>query len=140
MAQLVLEGISPAIFQEIERRARQAGKSVQAEASWLLEEALARIPLPSENGIAGMEGSAPPLPSLGHLQASLAAQYPEEYVVLRGDRVLAHTLDKAEAFACYEDALEQTGNEEPLIVPPAAYRQLPRPVVRGRALASARRP
>lgn len=42
MAQIVLDGLSPAIFQEIERRARRAGRSVQAEASRLLEDALAR--------------------------------------------------------------------------------------------------
>lgn len=124
MTQLVLDSISPAVFQEIARRARKAGTSVQVEASRLLEEAVAR---------------PPPSRDKGARQAALAAQHPEEYVVLRGDQVLMHTSDEEQAFACYEDALDHPDEDEPLIVPPGALRKLPRPVVRGRALARSRR-
>ena len=54
-------------------------------------------------------------------QKALAAAYPEEYVVLVGDRVLVHTRDEEEAFARYEAAVER-GGEEPIVIPPGALR------------------
>jgi hypothetical protein len=74
-------------------------------------------------------------------QKALAAAYPEEYVVLVGDRVLVHTQDKEEAFARYDAAVEQ-GGEEPIVIPPGALRQTPPPVLRGRGCVrrSRRRP
>ena len=137
MTQLVLDGISPAIVQEIERRARRAGVSVQAAASQILEKAVAQELLP-EGGSIGTATASPA--ERGARQAALAAGWPDEYVVLRGEQVLLHTPDKGDAFACYEEALEQPGDDAPLVVPPGAKRQLPRPVFRGRALAGTRRP
>jgi len=133
MAQLVLDGITPSIFQEIERRARQAGTSVQAEASRLLEAALALVPADDPSGATDPESAVKLASPLADRQAALAAQYPDEYVVLRGEHLLVHTPDKDEAFAGYEAALEQGGGEEPILIPSGARRRIPRPVVRGRS-------
>ncbi len=65
-------------------------------------------------------------------QKALAGAYPDEYVVLVGDRIVVHTKDKEEA---YNAAFEQDG-EEPIVVPPGALRQIPPPVVRGRRLSA----
>jgi hypothetical protein len=135
MTQIVIEGINPAIFEEIERRARQAGTSVQAAASQILEKAVAQGVLPGEKGV----GVAADPTATRARQAALAAEHPDEYVVLSDERVLLHTSDKAEAFTRYEEALEQPGDEARIVVPPRASRQLPKPVFRGRALAGTRR-
>jgi hypothetical protein len=131
MAQLVLSDIRPAILVELERRARQAGTSVQAEASRLLEAVL--------GGEVASRPEEVPVPTLADLQADLCARYPDEYVVLRGDQVLLHTADKREAFACEEEALER-GDEDVFVVPPGEARHHPMPVFRGRAFAGGRRP
>ena len=60
-------------------------------------------------------------PTTAARQKALAAAYPEEYVVLVGDRVLVHTRDEEEAFARYEAAVER-GGEEPIVIPPGALR------------------
>lgn len=73
-------------------------------------------------------------PTTAARQKALAAAYPEEYVVLVGERVLVHTRDKEEAFACHDAAAEQ-GGEEPIVIPPGALRQTPPPVLRGRMFA-----
>jgi len=67
-------------------------------------------------------------------QMELADLYPDEYVVLLGAHVVAHTKDKDEAYA-HHDACE--GDEEPMVIAPGALRLLPPPVVRGRALSRA---
>jgi hypothetical protein len=74
------------------------------------------------------------VPTTAARQKALAAAYPEEYVVLVGDRVIVHTRDKEEAFARYDAAVEQ-GGEEPIVIPPGALRQTPPPVLRGRMFA-----
>ena len=81
---------------------------------------------------------APSAPTTAARQKALAAAYPEEYVVLVGERVLVHTRDKEEAFARYDAAVEQ-GGEEPIVIPPGALRQTPPPVLRGRMFAGASR-
>ena len=68
-------------------------------------------------------------------QAALADAYPDEYVVLLVDRVIAHTQDKEEAYAQYDAAFE--GDAEPIILPPGALRRIQPPVIRGRAFAPA---
>jgi hypothetical protein len=73
-------------------------------------------------------------PTTAARQKALAAAYPEEYVVLVGDSVLVHTRDKEEAFARYDAAVEQ-GGEEPIVIPPGALRRTPPPVLRGRMFA-----
>jgi hypothetical protein len=77
-------------------------------------------------------------PTTAARQKALAAAYPEEYVVLIGDRVIVHTRDKEEAFARYDAAVEQ-GGEEPIVIPPGALRQTPPPVLRGRMFARSSR-
>lgn len=71
-------------------------------------------------------------------QKVLAAAYPDEYVVLVGDRVLVHTRDKEEAFARYDTAVEQ-GDEEPIVIPPWALRRTLPPALRGRMSAGSSR-
>jgi hypothetical protein len=56
--------------------------------------------------------------------------------VLLGDRVIAHTQDKEDAYAQHDAAFE--GEAEPIILPPAALRRIQPPVIRGRALAEIR--
>jgi hypothetical protein len=133
MAQLVLSDIRPAILVELERRARQAGTSVQAEALRLLEAVLGGVVASRP------EDAEAPVRTLADLQADLCARYPDEYVVLRGDQMLLHTADKQEAFACEEEALER-GDEDVFVVPPGEARRHPMPVFRGRAFAGGRRP
>jgi hypothetical protein len=70
-------------------------------------------------------------------QKALAAAYPDEYVVLVGVHVVAHTKGKEEAYAHSDEAFEQ--GDEPIVVPPGALRQVQPPVVRGRMFAGSRK-
>ena len=88
-------------------------------------------PVPPDAREASDASSAP---TTAARQKALAAAYPEEYVVLVGDRVLVHTRDKEEAFERYDAVVEQ-GDEEPIVIPPGALRQTPPPVLRGRMFA-----
>ncbi|XXY53378.1 DUF5678 domain-containing protein [Sorangium sp. So ce269] len=88
--------------------------------------------------------SPPPVPSsdppdaraqaLAERQAALAEAYPDEYVVLVEERVIAHTRDKDEAYAHYDAAFEEQGIGEPIVIPPGALRRIAPPVLRGRAV------
>lgn len=83
-------------------------------------------------------------PTLEERQTALADAYPDEYVVLLGEQIIAHTVDKEEAYARYEAAFDfiGVGGAKPLIIAPGAMRKLGPPVSRGRAMApkgSARR-
>lgn len=153
MAQLVLENISPAIVKKLEQRAKRSGRTVEAEAVRLLEAEIV-----TAEGVNGAEmdallKEAPMEPAsaevisrheesggsiaaeaqvLAARQAALADAYPDEYVVLLGDRVIAHTQDKEEAYAQYDAAFEC--DAEPIILPPGALRRIRPPVIRGRAL------
>lgn len=151
MAQLILDNINPKLVQMLEERAKDLGTTVQAEVSRLLEAVLSRGPdLDMEDGSEREESDRTALfedsgsgeseatlsqQTLAERQAALADQYPEEYVVLRGERVIAHTPDKQGAFAHYDAAVEEAGEQEPILMPPGAQRRTPRPIVRGRALA-----
>ncbi|WP_437631724.1 FitA-like ribbon-helix-helix domain-containing protein [Sorangium sp. So ce854] len=74
--------------------------------------------------------------ALAERQAALAEAYPDEYVVLVEERLLAHTRDKDEAYARYDAAFEQ-GAGEPIVIPPGALRRIAPPVLRGRAVPAA---
>jgi hypothetical protein len=152
MAQLILENINPKLVQMLEERARQLGTTVQAEVSRLLEAVLSRGPgfdvdgelegnesarmVQLQSGACESERTSGQ-PTLADRQAALADQYPDEYVVLRGEQVIAHTPDKQGAFALYDSAIEEVNDEEAILIPPAARRRISRPIVRGRALAGA---
>ncbi|WP_437829289.1 FitA-like ribbon-helix-helix domain-containing protein [Sorangium sp. So ce1153] len=71
--------------------------------------------------------------ALAERQAALAEAYPDEYVVLVDERLIAHTRDKDEAYAHYDAAFEQ-GVGEPIVIPPGALRRVAPPVLRGRLL------
>ncbi len=67
-------------------------------------------------------------------QYDLARQYPGEYVVLRGTKVIGHSRSRSDAFATYDRAFDGTSDAHPVIVEPhRAYDE--EPVVRGRSLA-----
>ncbi len=72
--------------------------------------------------------------SLQERQATLARRYPDEYVVLLEERVVAHTADKDEAYAHYDAAFEEACGIEPIVVAPGSLRRLGPPILRGRAL------
>ncbi len=91
---------------------------------------------PARTGTTPVPPDASSTPTTAARQKALAAAYPEEYVVLVGDRILVHTRDKEEAFARYDAAVEQ-GGEEPIVIPPGVLRQTPPPVLRGRMFAGA---
>ena len=79
--------------------------------------------------------------TLAERQRALADAHPEEYVVVLGDRVLVHTNDKGRAFSCFHEAWDDSSEQKPVVIPPAAIRERFRPVVRGRAIPeSPRRP
>lgn len=68
---------------------------------------------------------------------AILAEYPNDYVVFVGERMIAHTSDKEAAFAAFDAAWDgqERGNEVPLVVPPASRRgDLSPLVLRGRAL------
>jgi plasmid stability protein len=152
MAQLVLKNISPAIVKKLEQRAKRSGRTVEAEAVRLLEAEMgvaegaddAEIDALQEVRAEPMspEASSPPAKfdpgialearSLAARQAALADAYPDEYVVLLGDRVIAHTQDKEDAYAQHDEAFG--GEAEPIILPPGALRRIQPPVICGRAL------
>jgi len=68
-------------------------------------------------------------------QKAIMDAYPAEYVVMVGDRLIAHTPDKKEAFAHWDAAWDEAGEEEePVVFPPAAARTRFMPVVRGRSV------
>ncbi|MFS8065097.1 MAG: FitA-like ribbon-helix-helix domain-containing protein [Byssovorax sp.] len=153
MAQLVLTNISPAIVKKLEQRAKRSGRTVEAEAMRLLEAEIVTAEGANDAEIDALLDDAPtePVPpeaisrheepsggvdsgaqALAARQAALADSYPNEYVVLLGDRVIAHTQDKEEAYAQHDAAFE--GDVEPIILPPGALRRIQPPVIRGRAL------
>jgi hypothetical protein len=76
--------------------------------------------------------------SIVERQKAIVAAYPEEYVVLLGDRLIAHTPDKEEAFSRSEAAWDESEDLEPIVVPPAKQRELRGPVLRGRSIPTTR--
>jgi hypothetical protein len=72
--------------------------------------------------------------TLGERQAALAAAYPDEYVVLVGERIVVHTANREEAYSHHDAAFDEEGGIEPIVVAPGPLRRLGPPVVRGRAL------
>ncbi|NUQ75661.1 MAG: hypothetical protein HUU21_19120 [Polyangiaceae bacterium] len=67
-------------------------------------------------------------------QKAIVNAYPNEYVVLLGDRLIAHTPNKEEAFSQFDAAWDESEDLEPIVVPPADRRGLPGPVLRGRSI------
>jgi plasmid stability protein len=155
MAQLVLENVNPAIVQKLELRARRSGRTVEAEALQLIEAEIdaGECPADTEIDVAPTPLGAEPSPreaaaepdaigggstgasAIADRQAALAGAYPNEYVILVGDRVLVHTGDKEKAYAEHDAALDR--DEKPIIMPPGVLRRIPPPIVRGRSLARA---
>ncbi|WP_438015493.1 DUF5678 domain-containing protein [Sorangium sp. So ce315] len=76
--------------------------------------------------------------ALAERQAALAEAYPDEYVVLVDERLIAHTRDKDEAYAQYDAAFNEQGGGEPIVIPPGALRRIAPPALRGRAVPMAR--
>ncbi len=66
-------------------------------------------------------------------QYRLAGQYPNEYVVLVGDRIVHHSSDRRQAAQAYDRAALDSSPRRPVIVRPGGRLRKP-PVVRGRAL------
>lgn len=154
LAQLVLKDISPAIVEKLEQRAKRSGRTVEAEAVRLLEAGIvtaegandaqidalllkeARVePTSTESGSPPEKSShaiAFEAKSLAACQVALADAYPNEYVVLLGVRVIAHTQDKENAYARHDEAFG--GDAEPIILPPGALRRIQPPIIRGRML------
>ncbi|WP_437925382.1 hypothetical protein WMF37_40980 [Sorangium sp. So ce291] len=77
--------------------------------------------------------------ALAERQVALAEAYPDEYVVLVEERLIAHTRDKDEAYAHYDAAFDQQGVGEPIVIPPGALRRIAPPVLRGRAVPASSR-
>lgn len=155
MAELILRNVDPSLVRTLEEQAKRLGSTIEAEAVRLLESVCmpgARVGgasdvdsgAPEQDEGASSPGSSLPEPSSGppdarapsleERQAALAAAYPDEYVVLVKERVVAHTRDKDEAYAHHEAALDE-GDGEPIIIPPGTLRRIGPPVIRGRALA-----
>lgn len=71
-------------------------------------------------------------------QKAILALYPDEYVVLAGDKLVGHTVDCDEAFELFDAAWaeigEQTVEHEPMVVPPYPKRGQKPPPVRGRMI------
>ncbi|MCP4661462.1 MAG: hypothetical protein GY856_39160 [bacterium] len=65
-------------------------------------------------------------------QYQLAHQYPEDYVVLVGDRVVCHSPDRQKAFRAYDQAFVDFPSGDPVIVEPGGTQKKP-PVFRGRS-------
>jgi len=78
--------------------------------------------------------------SLPERQYRLASQYPGEYVVLVGERVVHHSTDREQAGRAYSRAFITHPSSAPVMVDPTKSRQgRPKPIVRGRALNRRRR-
>lgn len=62
------------------------------------------------------------------------AQYPDEWVLLIGDRLYAHTKDKDAIWDYWDRAWDERKEDdpEPMVVPPYPKRGAPLPVFRGR--------
>ncbi len=78
-----------------------------------------------------------PPESLPDRQYRLASEFPGEYVVLVGERVVHHSADLAEAGRAYEQAFADKTASSPVMVDPNRPRQR-RPMIRDRRLS--RRP
>ncbi|MCP4660087.1 MAG: hypothetical protein GY856_32195 [bacterium] len=70
---------------------------------------------------------------LAEEQYRLAGQYPNEYVVLIGERIVHHSPDRRQAAEAYNRAALGSSSMRPAIVRPGSGPRKP-PVVRGRAL------
>lgn len=77
--------------------------------------------------------------SLPQRQYLLASQYPGEYIVLVGERVVHHGSDRKAAGSAYRQAFADHPSSIPVMVDPNRPRQR-RPIVRGRALNRRRQP
>lgn len=153
MAELVLKNVDPSLVRWLQEEAERLGSTIESEAVRLLEVMCshrAERALDDDSGEPGSgEEDSTPRPrssppasdqrdarpsALAERQAALAAAYPEEYVVLLGDRVLVHTRDKEEAYVHLDAAFDAVSGAEPIIVPPGPLRRIGPPVLRGRAL------
>lgn len=65
-------------------------------------------------------------------QYQLAHQYPEDYVVLVGDRIVCHSPNREKAFRAYDQAFVDFPSGDPVIVEPGGTQKKP-PVLRGRS-------
>jgi hypothetical protein len=70
-------------------------------------------------------------------QYRIAQQYPGEYVVLVGDRVVFHAPARQEVFRAYKQAFVDFPQQAPVVVEPGGKPRKP-PVLRGRTLTKAR--
>lgn len=69
--------------------------------------------------------------SLADRQYQLAGQYPNEYVVLVGERVIHHSQDRSAAIRAYSQAFLEAYDGTPVMVDPNRTRKR-RPPIRGR--------
>ncbi len=154
MAEPVRKNVDQEIVRTLERRAKRLGSTVEAEAFRTLEalrkhnkdvydflvgidsevpEQAAGTSLPDAPPDTGRSNGLPDAPTQEERQAALADDYPDEYVVLLGERIVVHTTNKDEAYAHYDAAFGEAGNVEPIVIPPGALRRIGPPIIRGRA-------
>lgn len=107
---------------------------MQGDAWHLAEARPVKAPSPSESAPASPGEVHSDAEALVARQRAIVNTYPNEYVVLLGDRLIAHTPDKEEAFSRFDAAWDESEDLEPIVVPPAERRGLPGPVLRGRSL------
>lgn len=67
-------------------------------------------------------------------QYELAGQYPDDYVVLVGERILHHSPDREEALTAFQRVAESFYPERPALVRPGGCPPRRRPMARGRSL------
>lgn len=145
MAEPVRKNVDEEIVRTLERRAKRLGSTVEAEAVRTLE-ALRKHDKNVYELLIGIDSDVPDsspdtdrsnglhnAQTQEERQAALADDYPNEYVVLLGERVVVHTTNKDEAYAHYDSAFGEAGSVEPIIIPPGALRRIGPPIMRGRA-------
>ena len=89
--------------------------------------------LATDSSAPAAEIAAEPSEPLSARQYQLAGQYPGEYVVLVGERVLHHSTDRREAGRAYNRVFLDYPTATPVMVDPERPRHpRPKPIVRGR--------
>ncbi len=133
MGTLVLH-LDDDLIDRAEAHSKTAGRSLsEVVADYLAELSGQRRAKPAEP----LPTSAAPAEQRARDQYRLARRYPGEFVVLVGEEVFFHSVDRQVAFEAYDRAFGDSPSGRPVIVDPAR-RLRRRPVVRGRLLKKVR--